>query len=229
MKVLYIFISKNFDKKFFVLNRKLYKDASIDKAFVYSGFIDPKYTAVKAKYVFKSPYFQLGKLVDFLKKVKLEEDYDWFVKTRPEIKLVTSPDFSSLDMEEISINARARGYIGNPIHVPKGCSVGGYWYKCYEDDIRFDKTKNITILDDQIYIFNDKVRHILKNAKDDKLFYTENVCQNEWYHSYFFKQNNIKLNIIGLDVAFYRKGKLKNMIPSVDIYVQKYTTDIFNI
>ena len=79
---------------------------------------------------------QFSKICDFITDYKSELNYDWYMKIRPDIKLLENINFNVLS--ENAINARARVYYG-PKQIKYGMSVNGEgcWNNsgdCYYDD-----------------------------------------------------------------------------------------------
>jgi hypothetical protein len=73
---------------------------------------------------------QLSKVCDFLSAIPNE--YDWYIKTRPDIEFVDRINFSNL--KPGYINARVRVYKG-PRKLKNGASVGAGSYAAYKDSL----------------------------------------------------------------------------------------------
>ena len=142
------------------------------------------------KYKIVNPKKQLSKVCDFISQHHLE--YDWFIKTRPEIKLLESVDLSAFS--QTSINARARSYRGHQ-RIKYGMAVNGPGR--YKDigDCFWSLVEEI-VLDDQIYFFH---RNII-NQGAFKLIPTYPL-ENEWTHAKIWKQRGIAFKIIGLNAC----------------------------
>ena len=154
----------------------------------YEDIITFKYKIINTKK-------QMGKICDFISDYQL--DYDFFMKCRPDVRLLESIDFFNLSKD--AIHARARVYYG-PIEIKYGMSVNGagIWRnigECYY----FPEEKYI-ILDDMVYIFH---KNIAKNAF---IKLKETAKENEWFHSKIFKERNIKLNVIGINLIFTKNN-----------------------
>jgi len=147
---------------------------------------------ISFKYKIVNPKYQLGKMCDFITDNIDSLDYDWYIKTRPEIKLLEDIDFDMLS--PTSINARARVYRG-PKKIKYGSSTGGAGYWSHVNDCKYSATESGIILDDQIYIFN---RAILNKWRK----ITQGPRENEWVHTPYWRSNAIGLNVIGLNVEF---------------------------
>lgn len=142
------------------------------------------------KYKMINPKFQLSKICDFITETNL--DYDWYIKIRPDIKLLEPINFDVLS--DNAINARARVYKG-PKKIKYGMSVNGpgYWAHigdCYYNDI---EQEDEIVIDDMFYIFHN---NLIKNGGFNKI--NSDVIQNEWFHTRIWKERNINLNIIGI-------------------------------
>jgi len=149
----------------------------------YDSIIDFKYKVV-------NPKKQLSKVCDFLSTT----EYNWYMKIRPEVKLLQGIDFIFNCIPE-AMNARARNYSG-PRSIPFGGSVGGegiwdYLKTCYSksDSERIE-------LDDHLFIFDSSV------AKKLVPFEYTGVIENEGTHTRYFQSKEIPLNVIGIDLLF---------------------------
>lgn len=161
------------------------------------------------KYKIINPKKQLSKICDFIS--DHSPHYRYFVKCRPDVKLLEPIDFQKINKN--AINARARVYYG-PRIIQYGMSVNGagIWDnigECYY----FDKEYHV-VLDDMLYIFHKKV---VKRGAFKKLVYEEEK-QNEWLHTRVFLHRDIPLNVIGINLIF-----TKNDTYSGDInYIKKF-------
>jgi hypothetical protein len=174
---------------------------------------------IKFKYKIINTKKQMGKMCDFISDHQL--DYDYYMKCRPDVRLLQSIDFSKLSND--AIHARARVYCG-PREIQYGMSVNGtgIWNDigdCYYHDIEFN-----VVLDDMLYIFHNNIIKLgafnkLKNedAVQTKWFRSQVTRQNEWFHSHVFNERNINLIVIGINLIF-----TKNNTYSGDInYIKK--------
>jgi hypothetical protein len=157
----------------------------------YENIISFKYKIINQKY-------QLSKICDFITDYKSELNYDWYVKIRPDVKLLEQIDFNILSKN--AINARARIYKG-PSQIKYGMTINGEgplknvgdcYYADFEEDI---------LIDDQIYIFHNNLVNL--NAFD-KIDDSITEIQNETLHTKIFKKREIALNIIGIYACFTR-------------------------
>jgi hypothetical protein len=81
----------------------------------YENIISFKYKIINTKR-------QLSKICDFITENKNNLDYDWYIKIRPDLKLLENINFSMLS--DTAINARARFYRG-PKQIEYGMSING--------------------------------------------------------------------------------------------------------
>ena len=81
-------------------------------------------SVISFKYKMINHKFQLSKICDFITDYKTELQYDWYMKIRPDIKLLENINFNMLC--ENSINARARVYYG-PKQIKYGNSLLINW------------------------------------------------------------------------------------------------------
>jgi hypothetical protein len=156
------------------------------------------------KYKYISPLYQFSKLCDFISHIKYDT-YDWYVKIRTEIELLEQIDFKSLC--DISVNARTRVYVGPKI-IKYGSSVGGNggWSIVTGYSSHSSHSEDI-ILDDQIFIFHKNVveQGGFNQLIDDNLRNERN--QNEWFHTNIWKNRNINLNPIGLNLRIHHNSE----------------------
>jgi len=164
--------------------------SSNDDFLNYKDYITFKYTMI-------NPNKQVTKLSNFITTYKSSLDYDWFIKTRPEVKLLEQLNMDSLLSN--SINARARIYHG-PRNIPYGISVGGIGLWNHHKDYDYSVVERDIVADDQIFIFDTNVLNSLDNTN----FITKRTVQNEWYHTEFWNSKNININIIGINMSFDR-------------------------
>ena len=164
-----------------------------DDFYVFESIITFKYKIINTKK-------QLSKICDFITDYKSELDYDWYMKIRPDIKLLDNILFDTLSNN--AINARARVYNG-PLKITYGMSVNGKgcWENigdCYYADHEYD-----IILDDQIYIFHKNI--VLQNAFDKITLITDDI-QHEWTHAHIFNSRKITFNVIGINLLFTKNN-----------------------
>jgi hypothetical protein len=162
---------------------------------------------LKFKYKILNEKYQFSKVCEFITQYKHELDYEWYIKIRPDIKLLEPINFKSLSAN--AINARARVYRG-PKEITYGMSISGEGgFKdvkdCIKDDIEMD-----IVLDDQLFLFHHNIITQGGFAVFDPSTVKEwfiisgeyYMREHEWAHSNCWKSRNIPLNIIGLNVCF---------------------------
>ena len=152
----------------------------------YESLIKFKYTMVNTKR-------QMTKVCDFITQYKSELNYDWYIKIRPDTKLLAPIDFSSL--VENAVNARARVYKG-PKRVKYGISVNGEGYWKNWGDCFYDEEEKEVILDDMVYIFDNKV--IQANGFDT--IEGETPGYDEWKQAKVWSSRKINVNVIGINL-----------------------------
>jgi hypothetical protein len=165
-------------------------------------------SVVEFKYKMISDKRQLSKICDFISQYKeelLQEKYDWYIKTRTDMKLMQSIPFEILSKD--AINARARVYEGSR-NIKYGRSVGGEGCWKHVGCCSYNEEKEDVVLDDMLYIFHENV--IRKGAFDVITFYS---IEHEWIHTNVWKGRNIGLNVIGLNMS-----NMKHSCVSGDIH-----------
>ena len=217
MKLLIILSSHEFEMIYYnniiVLRDyfKLYKNTTIDYCGISNKNDFSNYeTIITFKYKIINTNSQLSKICEFISEYKNELQYDWYIKIRPNIQLLSQINFD--DLCNVSINARARVYRG-PKRIKYGMSVNGKGMWENIGDCIYDDCEKEIVLDDQLYIFH---RNIIERGGFDKFNPEINdnlyiasgmLCkwQHEWFHSNLWKFRNIKLNIIGINALFMKK------------------------
>ena len=155
------------------------------------------------KYKIVNPKKQLSKVCDFLSEIP--NDYNWYIKTRPDIEFMEPIDFSLLKAGHI--NARVRVYKGTR-KLKNGASVGAGSYAPWKNDVGFGIIKKM-ILDDQVYIFDYSLKPTFTQFE-----YNPASIENEWFHDKYWKSKNIQLNMIPLNIVF---SNSKVYVPSGDV------------
>ena len=158
------------------------------------------------KYTLINPKYQFSKICDFITDNKSQLDYDWFIKIRPDIKLLEPINFNILS--NTKINARARVYIG-PKKIKYGMSINGEGPWKSIGDCSYNKYEDNIILDDHIFIFHNNV---VKLGAFDKLFPEEEAYrslgtpgkEDEWTQSAVWKGRNIGMNVIGINLVLMK-------------------------
>jgi len=199
MKLLIILLSDTFDEKCsdnikclddYMKNNGMEYDycgiSSRNDFYIYETIIQFKYKIINTKR-------QLSKICDFITEYKSELDYDWYMKIRPEIKLLDNIDFSILP--DNAINARARDYNG-PRKIQYGMSVNGEGFWKNIGDCHYADNEHSIRIDDAIYIFHKNI--VQNNAFETIPTFIE--PENETIHTRVFNERNIRLNIIGINL-----------------------------
>lgn len=149
-------------------------------------------TIISFKYKIVNSSLQFSKLCDFITDYNSELDYDWYMKIRPDVKLLENINFDNIS--ENAVNARARAYIG-PKSIKWGSTVNGegkfkHIVACY-----YGYTEEKVLLDDMLFIFH---RNIIKMGAFNKIqSFNRN---NEWTMQYIYKLRNIPRNVIGINL-----------------------------
>ena len=211
MKLLIILSSHRFDKNWcdnIICLNDYMKNKGIE--YDYCGIsnqndFDIYETIIKFKYKIINTKKQLSKICDFITEYKSQLDYDWYMKIRPEIKLIDNIDFNMLSVN--AINARARVYNG-PRKIEYGMSINGEGAWKNIGDCHYADTEHDIVLDDMLYIFHKNI--VLKNGFENTLTPTEN--QHEWEHTRVFNERKIQLNVIGIHVCFTKHNSFSGNI-----------------
>jgi hypothetical protein len=209
MKILIIIVSNkmidNLKENIFILNNYV-KELSDENTIEYAGIssyndFENYEDIINFKYKIISSKKQFNKICDFISDYIDYLDYDWYIKFRPEVKLLEQINFN--DLLITSINARARVYTG-PKKIKYGGSTGGigvwkntkhYYYNDEEKDI---------ILDDHIYFFH---HNIIKLGGFQRIEPHCDDHESEWFHTKYWNLRNIPLNVIGINMVFtYEDG-----------------------
>ena len=203
IKLLVIICSKNFDTKdcenIKILNDYLLSIPNIKVEYcgithdieyfkIFEHIITFKYKIVNTK-----P--QLSKICDFISENKSTFDYNYFIKTRPEIKCLNKINFDMIDVNCIS--ARVRDYKG-PEKIKYG--LVGPIEMLKLPDITYAETEQKLILDDKIYIFSNNI--VNKGAFNKLPNEYDNVLQDEWFHTKIFNERHIPIKVVGINTLF---------------------------
>jgi len=150
---------------------------------------------IQFKYKIVNTKTQFSKICDFITDKKLELDYDWYMKFRPEVKLLENINFDILS--ENAINARARVYYGPKI-IKYGMSINGKGIWKNIGDCYYSEHEHSVILDDMIFIFH---KNILQMNAFDKIGPVLEH-ENEWLQTKIYNKRKIPINIIGIYLEF---------------------------
>jgi hypothetical protein len=211
MKLLIIIIGHSFDPEWCynikqlkecMKNNKLEIDycgiSSNNDFHNYEPIINFKYKMVNSKR-------QLSKICDFITEYKSELNYDWYMKIRPDVRLLDTIAFDTLDKH--AINARARIYNG-PRRIEHGMSVNGEGRWKHVGDCLYSTYEHDIILDDQVYIFHNSV---VKNNAFEK-FLEPLFPEQELQHAQLFNKRKIPFNVIGINLCFVRNRSFSGHI-----------------
>lgn len=192
-------------------------------------------SVIKFKYKIINTSKQLSKICNFITyyKDKLIKKYDWYIKYRPDIKLLETINFNTLSTT--AINARARVYNG-PNQLIYGMSINGIGPWVNKGCCIYNKQEKDIVLDDQFYIFHKNIimnggfetynpKNVIEWYKvDNKLM----PWEHEWFHTNCWKSRNIKLNIIGIHLLFTKFNSYSGHI-NPKLQYKSATERIFNI
>ena len=149
---------------------------------------------IKFKYKIINTKRELNKICDFITEYKSELDYDWYMKIRPEIKLLDDIDFRMLHVD--AINARARVYNG-PRKIEYGMSVNGEGVWKNIGDCHYAENEHDIIIDNMLYIFH---KNIVQNNGFEKIPISIPCgSENEWVLTHICNDRKIRLNVIGIN------------------------------
>ena len=214
MKVLIILISKIFEINHLKYCKTTYEKmflplindgVFVDIAIIYSEkdinsekLYEKLFGNVKYKYL--SPNLQFNKMCDFLN--QLNERYDWYIKSRPEIEMLENFDLQKLEQcFSNSINSRFYKLNLKNSNIDRK-SIINNTYNLIElyNDILNNKIE--LYIDDQIYIFDDKVRDIAFKKINNEELYNLNLNnrkrEDEVFHTLMFINRNVKLQTINI-------------------------------
>ena len=192
MKVLVLLCSHEMDPKW-IDNITALRDYMIDLDVDYCGISNQDdfhhYESILSfKYKVINPNRQFGKVCDFISSTEL--DYDWYMKIRPDVKLLEPIPFSMLSKD--AINARARVYYG-PRHIPYGMSINGEGIWKDIGDSHYSEVEHDIILDDMLFLFHNNLKRAFEPFP-----YEKNI--GEWEQTHIFKERNIPFHVIGIHV-----------------------------
>lgn len=146
------------------------------------------------KYKILNANRQFTKICDFISDKKAELDYDWYMKIRPDIKLLENINMEALS--ENAINARARVYNG-PRSIRYGMSVNGPGKWGNIGQCKYAETEHDIILDDNLFIFH---RNTIMAGAFEKIYPPLRVREVEWTQTKVFTDRNIPLHVIGINL-----------------------------
>jgi hypothetical protein len=159
---------------------------------------------IKFKYKIINTKQQFSKLCDFITDYKSEMDYDWYMKIRPDMKLLENINLDILDKD--AINARARVYHG-PRRFKYGMSIsgGGAWKNVH--DCYYAETEHSIVLDDGFFLFHNNT---VEKGAFDKI--TDIGREYEWPITEVYNNRKIPLNVIGINLENTRAKALSGHV-----------------
>jgi hypothetical protein len=160
---------------------------------------------VAFQYKIINPKGQWSKVCDFITDHSSELSYDWFVKIRPDFKLLAPIDWDKMRVD--AMNARARVYHG-PDHIPHGTSIKGEGRWKNINDIHYDERVHDVVLDDQCFIFHQRV---VKQNGLAKVNPEER--ENEWFMTQTLHDRGIALNVVGIHAVLSKYNCFSGDIP----------------
>jgi hypothetical protein len=146
---------------------------------------------INYKYKIINTKRQFSKICDFI--TMYNPQYDWYMKIRPDIKLLENINFNNLS--ENAINGRARVYVG-PKRIMHGMSVNGAGKWKNIGDCYYSETNENIVIDDMFFIFHNNV---IKMKAFDRII-PETPGSEEWKQTTIFNSRNIPLNVIGISL-----------------------------
>jgi hypothetical protein len=150
----------------------------------YESIISFKYKIINNKQ-------QFSKICDFISDKRSEMNYEWYMKIRPDIKLLEQIVFNELPTD--SINARARMYYG-PKCIRYGMSINGEGIWKNIGECSFSVNEHHIILDDQIFIFH---KNVIDAGGFNRIDFSDDI-ENEWRQTEIYNMRGIPLNVIGI-------------------------------
>ena len=155
---------------------------------------------IQFKYKIISTKQQLSKICDFITEYKEALDHDWYIKIRPDIKILDNISFDLLSKD--AINSRARIYWG-PKRIKYGNSINGEGPWKNINDCEYKDIEEYVFPDDMLYIFH---KNIIKTCAFDTLpirpFSTlQEDGEHERFHRNVFMSRGIKMNVIGINLC----------------------------
>jgi hypothetical protein len=174
------------------LIKHLSKNYTVDLAGISNKYDFNNYSKhLSFKYKYINTKKQLSKICDFITENKKHMNYDWYIKTRPDILILDYNIFDIKKFNKDAINARAREYEGS-YKGKYACSVGG---NGDHKNVKacFNNNKEKIVLDDQIYIFH-------KNIKVDTMYLSKGFSDTLKYSTVQFLNKkriiHLKLNYL---------------------------------
>ena len=200
-----------------IINPLKMDNVDVDIATCISG--DHNIISNDVTYNFKFDGFQLSKVCHVVN--KFNDEYEYYIKLRPEIILNTIINKNFLmNLSKSKINSRCRQYSGPSIDLKHGMSCQTSCIR--KGDIQLND-KTIITPDDQMYIFhksikeafspitNDTYLNYCKKINDNREYWVDewmlcetywekNNCEREGHHKFIWYSRGYDVNPIGLDI-----------------------------
>jgi hypothetical protein len=224
MKILLMIISHNISNNNLdniyknIINPLNMDNVDVDIATCTSGIHNIISNDVRVRYNYKFDGTQLTKVCYVVN--KFDDEYEYYIKIRPEIILNTIINKSFLiNLSKSKINSRCRQYSGPSIDLKHGMSCQTRCIR--KGDIQLND-KTIICPDDQMYIFhksikeafspitNDTYLNYCKKINDKREYwvdewmlhetYWEGIYEREGHHKFIWYSRGFDVNPIGLDI-----------------------------
>jgi hypothetical protein len=195
------------------------------------------------KFKIKSNERQFLKIVQVFKYLDSNniEDYDWYIKVRPDLTVNEKIDNQKMDtFNKNAVNSRVRFYLGPEINIPYGTAytVDEVWKHSWS----YSETINSIVPDDQIYFFHTSIAkkafakiqnseiksnkiiiHCLPLSPPNKIWLVRKFSegevllhglkqQTEFFHRDMFNIRNITIQPTSLNVTLNGVNKSDNLI-----------------
>jgi hypothetical protein len=197
MNLLIVVVGNELEKKYqenMLILANMLKDHTINWGAISSQDDFNNFDKIDFKYKLVTKKKQVSKLCEFFSSTVT--DYDFYIKTRPDVQLLEFPDFKYILPG--CINARAREYRG-PKRITWGSSINGegIWKNIF--DCTFSESETHIVLDDQFFIFDNTVKMRVFSKP-----IVENDIETEWFHDEMYTLNEIEKNIIGINLCLQK-------------------------
>ena len=174
----------------------------------YSDIINFRYKYINSK-------MQISKICDLISKYGHKLNYDWFVRTRPEIELLDFDEINFHKLPKDAVSGRARVYRG-PHTRKHSCSVGGVGDHSEYVNCKYRNKEEEVTIDSNFYVFH---KNVVDKGGFSKISGAQGVedghpgrdREDEWYLSSIMLSRGIKLNIIGINMKMMRPDKSEIM------------------
>ena len=171
------------------------------------------------KYNFDFNGFQLQKVCYVVN--QFNDEYDYYIKYRPEIILNTTINkFFLMNLSKSKINSRCRAYTGPSIDLEFGMSCQKH---CIRKGDIISSDKVVICPDDQMYIFHKSIKNAflpitgdtylnycksINNKReywvDDWMlcesYWKKNICEREGHHKFIWYSRELDINPISLNI-----------------------------